>query len=217
MAYPVTYDTFTAVRKFEDSISESVTIPVSAVPVSVNVTYPILDTVSMPGFTEVANGIVPVTGQYRVFYKTNTIEFGPNATQVTISGSYRTWGTRIGDLPIQGMINAITAIQSTLGLNPQGAYGTVAERFAHLEVGAAHTHNRIDLTSQITGSNNVFTLPTIPTFPQALLVLYNGVPAEQDVDYILDGANIVFLNTTPVADPDIPQIGDTLIVYYIYL
>lgn len=215
MAYPATYDTFTAIRSFQEWITDSITVPVSAVPVVVSATYTILDSVSMPGFTEVASGIRPATGQFRVFYKTNAIEFGPNAFPQTISGTYRTWGTNIGALPIQGMINATVAIESTLGLNPQGGYGTVAERFSSLEAGTTHAHTRVDLTSQITGANNVFTLPTTPSQGEALLVFYNGVQAEQGSDYLLDTDELVFLNTTPAADPDYPQVGDTLIVYYI--
>ena len=215
--YPTTYDTFIAIKKYGATITESVTIPTSAVPVAVTVTYPILSSVSMPGFTEVANGIVPITGKFRVFYKTKTIEFGPIASPTTITGSYQTWGTLIGDLPIQGMINSTVAIETVLGLQPQGSYGTVAERLTALDSGSAHSHKRVDLSTQITGMNNVFILPTAPTQVEAFQVFYNGMEAEQDADYIVDGTNLVFVNTTPSGDPNFPQVGDTLIAYYIFL
>lgn len=217
MAYPSTYDTFTAIKKYGDTITESVTIPTSAVPVSVTVGYPILGSVSMPGFTEVASGIVPVTGKFRVFYKTKVIEFGPNASPVTITGSYQTWGTPIGELPIQGMINSTVAIETVLGLQPQGSYGTVAERLTALDAGTAHSHKRVDLSAQITGTNNVFALPVAPAQLEAFQVFYNGIAAEQDTDYIVDGTNLIFTNTIPAEDPDFPQVGDTLIAYYIFL
>src|SRR5271157_1653779 len=216
--YPITYDTFTTVEEYGTLISEPVTIPTSAVPVSVNVSYAILSSVRAPGFTELPWGIIPMPGQFRVFYQTNTIEFGPVAHGSTITVSYITWGTRIGDLPIQGMINSIEAIETTLGLNPQSSYGTVAARLAHIESSVGHTHSYINLTTQIAPGNNIFSLPFAPVQTAALLVFYNGNPAQQGTDYTLTGATLTFPNTSPsTGDADIPLPGDTLDAYYIIL
>lgn len=208
MSYPSAIDTFTDVKKYGDTITETITVPSSGVAIVVNTTYPILDQLTVPGYT--VTTIPPTTGYYRPYFKTTQIEFGPQGASSNVTITYRTWGTRMVDLPIQGMIDAIINIEETLGLNPQGSYNTVAERLAAIVAAGSHQHKYEDLTSQIDGTRYTFTLAEIPTYLSATQVIFNGNSLKWDTDYILDGASITFLDPTQR-----PVVGETLGVYYV--
>jgi hypothetical protein len=212
-SFPTSLDTFIAVKKKGDTLTESITIPVATGTVSVSVLYPILSDVAVPGFT-VTTLDVPPTGYFRPILGTKQIIFGPNNVAQTVSMSYKTAGTFIGDLPIQGMIDAIVAIEATLGTSILGTASSLDERITVTELGQGHTHTYYDLTSQINGSQTAFTLPEVPTNTDGSLVFYNGLPLVPNVDFIWSGATIQLLNITGT-DPDIPEVPDTLYCLYI--
>jgi hypothetical protein len=212
-SFPTSLDTFTAVKKKGDSLTESITIPVSTGTVTVSLLYPILSDVVIPGFT-VTTVDSPPTGYFRPIIGTKQLIFGPNNTAQTVSMTYKTAGTFLGDVPIQGMIDAIVAIETTLGTSILGTAGSLDERITVTELGQGHTHIPYDLTSQITGSQTAFTLPEIPSNTAGSLVLYNGLPLLPDVDFIWSGATIQLLNISGT-DPDIPAYPDTLYCLYI--
>jgi len=205
MAYPSNYDSFTPVKRTGDTITENITIPASAWPVTVNTTYPILRNVSIPGYVEVST--VPVIGQFRVYYRSNQIVFGPVPNTTVVSVSYVTTGTLLSEIPFQAIINAIIAIEQAIGLNPGGSYSTLVDRIVALESQTSHSHKVYDATAACNGSNTTFTLPDTPTQPEATLVVLNGSVLNYNVDYTISGANVIL--------PDPPSSGDTLFIYYV--
>jgi len=204
MGYPTNYDSFVPIKKTGDIITEVINIPASAAPITVFTTYPILRGVSIPGYVEVV--AIPATGQFRVYYKSNQIVFGPTPLPVSVTITYITTGTPIADIPFQAVLDAITAIEKAIGLNPGGTFSTLADRLIAIESSANHTHKVYDGTGAINGTNIIFTLPDTPSQPEATIVVLNGSILTYNTDYIISGADVVF------SDP--PSVGDTLIIYY---
>jgi hypothetical protein len=210
MSYPTTFDTFTPVKRYGDTVTQAIIVPISAVPIIVNTTYAILDqpgNVTIPGLTRVL-GATPAAGQFRPYYNSTQIEFGPTVSQTTYNVSYITRGTAIGDLPIQGMIDAITALETTMGLNPAAGYGSIAEYLQTIVVAIAHQHKTFDFSAQCNNSTTAFTLPYLPTQPDGTVVLYNGVALTINRDFIVSGTIVQLLG-------GIPKTGETLVVCYV--
>jgi len=205
MAYPAAYDIFTGVKKRGNVVTENIGLPASATPVVSTVSYPILSTVTVPGYTEVST--TPAANQFQVFYGTTTIVFGPFVFPSTVAVTYTTKGTLISDLPIQGLITAVTSIESTLGLNPQGAYATLVARLLAIEAGGTHTHNIYDFSSACDGTNVTFVLPQTPTQPNATMAVLNACTYTTGYGFTISGDTITFT----VA----PSASSSLVVFYI--
>ena len=84
----------------------------------------------------------------------------------------------------------IVAIEETLGINPQGAYDSVAERLDNLPSGGG-TWVKVAPTGAINGSNTVFTLPDTPSADSLLLFLARQ-PQIEGVDYTLVADTITY-------------------------
>lgn len=89
----------------------------------------------------------------------------------------------------------IVAIEETLGLNPQGAYDTVAERLDAMPSGGG-TWVKATPTGAINGSNDTFVLPSIPLENSLTLTLARQ-PQIEGVDYTLTDDTIVFTDPPP--------------------
>jgi len=207
MSYPDALDSFTDIKVNGDSVTESVSLAASAAVTTKTLTYAISSGVSIPGYTEVI--VPPAANQFKVTYDSKTVVFGPTATAVTLSVTYITRGTAIADLPIQGIQDAIVNVETTLGVNPQGAYDTVGDRITAAETAGAHVHMTEDLSSLCaTASGGAsFTLFQAPTIPEATLVILNGTTLTYNVDYSITGAVVTFGAA--------PYTGDKLVIHYI--
>lgn len=206
MAYPTSYDTFTVKKdKGETISSEPQTVPGS--PYIVVTNYAILQSVSIPGYTEVIGA--PGPNEFRVDYRTSNIYFNATNTGASISVTYITTGSPIKAADINSMQTSITTIEGTLGLDPQGAYTTVRERLDAMTTSLAVGH--VDWyvpTGTIDGANDTFILASTPNPSDSIEVRVNGLQVERDVEFILDGLNIVFISG------QVPEVGDTLHVKY---
>lgn len=205
MSYPESYDTFTDVKVNGDVITESVSVPASTTPTTINVTYVISQNVSIPGYTEVVT--TPATNQFKVTYESKSITIGPTPSAETLTITYTTKGMLFTDIPYQGIMNAIETIEQALGLNPNGSHATIADRILALEAGTGHTHETQDLSAACDGVNLSFAVNTAPSAPDATQLILNGTELTQGVDYTMSGATI---NMEAA-----PESGDTLIVHYI--
>lgn len=206
MAYPTSYDTFITKKDKGETISaEPQTVPGS--PYIVVTNYAILQSVSIPGYTEVLG--TPGPGEFRVDYRTSNIYFNATNTGASISITYITTGSPIRASDVNSLQTSIVNIEGTLGLDPQGAYTTVRERLDAISASTAVGH--VDWyvpTGTVDGSNNTFGLASAPNPSDSLEVRVNGLHVERDVEYIVDGLNVVFISG------QVPEVGDTLHVKY---
>lgn len=206
MTYPSSFDSFTDVKKNGDVISESIVVPASTTPTTITTTYAIASGVTITGYTEVTT--TPATNQFLVYYGTNTIQVGPTPASTTLSVTFTTRGTALTDLPMQALIDSVKAIEQALGLNPNGTYSSVANRFTAVESGMSHQHATEDLSTACDGTNVAFTLTHTPLLPDVMLLVLNSCILTYDVDYTVSGSDITFVNA--------PNSGNTLIAHYIY-
>lgn len=206
MAYPSNYDTFTVKKDKGETISnEPQTIP--GAPYIVVTNYAILQSVFIPGYTEVIG--TPGPNEFRVDYRTSNIYFNAINAGASISITYVTTGSPIKAADINSVQTSITNIESTLGLDPQGAYPTVRARLDAISSSLATEYvDWYTPTGVIDGVNNTFMLSSVPNPPDSIEVRVNGLLVERDVEFILDGAAIVFISG------QVPEPGDTLHVKY---
>lgn len=207
--YPNSYDVFQAIKSNGDQITEVIPIPASANPIIVNVKYttlPVSGTFSIAGLTQVY-GIIPITNQYRVYYGTTQVEFGPTGSTTLVTAIYTTRGTRDKDIPLQGMIDSITAIEGVLGITPNGTFTTVADRLANIETHIMHQHRTEKLSFLCDGSTNIFNLAATPSDTTVTLLIWNGTVLTFTDDFTITGNQITMSN--------IPNSGDKLVVHYI--
>ena len=206
MTYPASYDSFEDGKNKYDVLVERKSLIASAVSFIVTVDYNILQNVSFSGTysTEVSN--TPLAGQFRVYYRSNQIELGPLGSNTTLNITYTTSGKAINAEQINQLNTAVAAIETTLGLNPQGTETDLADRLAVISSVAGMLMEIEDFTSVLNSSTNIFALQYPPIAATHTFVILNGLDLRYNVDYIVDGQNIVLSES--------PYSTDTLEVKY---
>lgn len=206
MAYPNNYDVFTTKKnKYEVISNEAHVIPGS--PHIVVTSYAILENVSIPGYTEVIGS--PGPGQFKVDYGTSNIYFNSINEGANINVTYKTKGSPIMAEDLNSLQTAVTNIEHTLGLDPQGSYETIRDRLD--DVVAARIPEFVDWytpSGVIDGVNSVFQLDSNPNPSSSLEVTINGLHLVADVEYIIDGLSLIFIGG------QVPEVGDIIQVRY---
>lgn len=200
MAYPGSYDTLTTVVERGDSVSDALTLTASAVPFIVDTTYNILQTVYFNGIysTEVLS--TPGIGQFRVIYQTNQIELGPLAAPANLTVYYTTSGSKLTSSLINSLNTAVSSIQTTLGINPQAAEGTVAARIDALAAVSGLTAVSQDFTSILNGSTVLFNLSNVPVDEYHVEVRLNGLELRLNNDFQVAGTSVTLIEAPTAAD-----------------
>ena len=212
MSYPDEFTTFTIKRDKKDRITtESRTIPVGA-PYTVELLHPILQVIPsdvvIPGLVEVA--IAPGPSEYNVDYVASEISFNAAQAGATVLVSYTTRGDYYVASDINNPQAAIVRIEGTLGTNPAGAYGDVADRIAALE-GSTLAIVVVGETPSgaIDGSNAVFTLAFTPiSASEAIYVKGVRMKRGSGFDYTISSSTITFTAGAK------PQPNDWILVDY---
>ena len=134
--YPSSYDNLaTNWANQGDTLGpETVLLYANASPSIVYTSQPIKYISNIPGYTQVTS--TPAAGQYRVYWNTNQIQFGPIPYDTSVPISYITNGTKFDAHHINDIATAVNNTELTLGLNPQGTYPTVGAYLAALAAGS---------------------------------------------------------------------------------
>jgi len=206
MAWPSSYDTFTTVKNRGDSVTESHTLTASAVAFTVTTDFNILESVSFSGIytTEVTTS--PAATQFRVYYRSNQIELGPLASNATLNITYVTSGKAAKADHITDLNTAVTNLQETLGLNPQGTEDTLVDRLDVLASTTGMQAEIEDFTTDLDGATNIFGLSYQPVDARHVSVELNGIQLRFNTDYIVDIQNVVLSEN--------PYSTDTLQIKY---
>ena len=117
-----------------DTLTDIVLLYPSASPSIVYVDQPIKSLKGISGYTQVNS--TPAAGQYRVYWNTNQIQFGPIPFPTSTAITYITLGTVFDATHINDMASAINNMEATLGLNPQGSYPTIGAYLTALAAGS---------------------------------------------------------------------------------
>jgi hypothetical protein len=189
MSYPNTIDTFTPVTDRGQSITESITVS-SVAPFTGLTTYQIQNstTVTISGLTQTVS--TPGTGQFQVVYASQTINFSSFSAGQTYTVTYFSNGSQITKALFNPEYTAVTNVETTLGINPQGSYTDVATRLTAIASSTAHPQGYDDVTSQLTPANNiiVFNLTHAPIVGTQTVTLNGLMMARQD--YVIIGTQL---------------------------
>lgn len=207
--YPTSIDSFTALTNRGAIVTETLSLPSSLVAFKVTTTYKILSNVTFSSIygTEVVT--TPTAGQFRVLYNTNEIEFGPLASASSVVVTYASLGSPILAENTNALQTAVVAIETVLGVNPQGSYTSVAERLTDMSTALSMIIQTDDFSALCDGSVTAFTLTQNPKSSDYVRVFVNGVKRRSGIDYIVSG-NTVSMTAAPLA-------GDSLEVEYFWV
>jgi hypothetical protein len=213
MTYPASLDNVPANwANAGDSIGpETLLLYASISPTNVNTTLPIKTLTAITGYTEVYS--TPSVGQYRVYYRTKVIQFGPIAYDTSVTINYVTSGTVFDAHQIDTIATSINNIEGALGLNPQGSSLSVAARLSVLSASQGYTiHMDQFIITTPTGAYSV-TLNNIPATPICLVFRNTEL-----LSYFAIGANAPqYTVTGSVITIDaavIPEDQDVLTIVY---